>query len=410
MRNFSISLTFAAFFISFPAYGGQPAVSLSAENQPDSLISKKQDASMRDMLARRRFAPMWVPVRMCISTSNAAPSLPAPSAAYSMIWQPRGQEKLGLSDKQKESLIKINKEVVAKANCHVEKFKKLSPEEQTAEVKKWAGKPSPWRQQLDNQIRSQVESVLTPSQLQTLKDYSFCMRAVGLLYRATIRQEIGFSPEQEKRLRHTIRERLARFQKVSLKRAENIWAELTPKQQSMLPEVVKRQGPTSAVLSMAWELGFDFNCVPDYPMLTESPVRECLGLSVEQEEQLQALMANCGARAQKRLPSKKQPSKPEPDWEADAKKQVEAILTPQQLTMLNEINFHRQVALALCYPEKSKKVGITAQQTAEFQRLDKENLKHLYCIDDEALAKVMKMITPRQREKLRDEIKRNGGL
>ena len=47
-----------------------------------------------------------------------------------------------------------------------------------------------------------------------------------------------------------------------------------------LPEVVKRQGPTSAILSIAWELGFDLDSlVPGYPMLAAAPVRERLGLS-----------------------------------------------------------------------------------------------------------------------------------
>ena len=252
MRVFCITLAFAAFFVTLPAYGGQPAASSNTNKQHDSRISEKHAASMRDILARRRFAPMWVPVRMSPSASNAAPSLPVPSAAYSMIWQHRWQEKLGLSDEQKESLLKINKKAVAKALYHAEEFKKLSPEERAAEVKKWAGKPSPWRQQFDNDVRSQIEFVLTPRQLRTLKDVSFSKRVMGLLYKVKIRQEIALSPQQEDRLRCIIRERLARFQKMNLNRAEKIWAELTPKQQSMLPEVVKRQGPTSAALSMAW--------------------------------------------------------------------------------------------------------------------------------------------------------------
>ena len=62
-----------------------------------------------------------------------------------------------------------------------------------------------------------------------------------------------------------------------MERAEKQWSMLTPEQQAALPEVVKRQGPTSAVLSIAWELGFQLDAfVPGYPMLAEEPVRERL--------------------------------------------------------------------------------------------------------------------------------------
>ena len=143
-------------------------------------------------------------------------------------------------------------------------------------------------------------------------------------------------------------------------------------------------------------------------MLAESPVRKRLGLSTEQEKQLRVVMADSAARNEKALPErlskKTQPSKPPPDWEADRKKQVETILTPQQLTTLNEINFRRQVALVLGYPEKRKTVGITAQQAADFQRLDKETHEQLYRIDREMLGQALETLTPRQREQLREEI------
>lgn len=90
-----------------------------------------------------------------------------------------------------------------------------------------------------------------------------------------------------------------------------------------------------------------------FPMLAEAPVRERLGLSDEQEKRLHVVMVDSAARQEKtrqeRLSRKTQPSQSASDWESDGKKQVEAILTQQQLTMLDEINFHRQVALALGY-------------------------------------------------------------
>ena len=93
--------------------------------------------------------------------------------AYAEIWQPQWQEELGLTAEQKKKLLAINAKAVAEAKDHAERFKKLPQEEQQAQVKAWAGKSAPWRQQLDNEVCGQIEAVLTPQQLQTLKDYSF---------------------------------------------------------------------------------------------------------------------------------------------------------------------------------------------------------------------------------------------
>ncbi|MCX7425562.1 MAG: hypothetical protein NTW96_08065 [Planctomycetia bacterium] len=317
-----------------------------------------------------------------------------PSAAYSMIWGPRWQEEIGLSAEQKEKLLAINVKAVAEAKDRAEQFKRLSPEEQKAQVEAWAGKTAPWRQQLDNEICSRIEATLTAQQLQTLNDFSFPLYAVGLLYDANVRQEIGFNGEQEDGLRRIAQERLSRFQEVYMERAEKLWAMLTPQQQAALPEVVKRQGPTSAVLSIAWDLGFDLDhLVPAYPMLAEAPARERLGLSAEQQQHLRAVMEGLAAGKEKtrqqQLSKETQPSESAPDWEADAKKQVEAILNPRQLTTLNEINFRRQAALALGYPEKRKTLGVTAQQAADFQRLDEETHGRLYRIDREMLGQAL---------------------
>ncbi|MEN6365627.1 MAG: hypothetical protein ABFC88_02300 [Thermoguttaceae bacterium] len=406
MRFFSVILVLAICFATFPVLAEQPGGS-----PPPRPTKRAADDAMRDAMARVRFAPMWMPVPRFSKSSNTENALPIPAAAYSEVWQPQWQAELGLSAEQKGKLAAINAKAVADAKDHAEQFKKLSPEEQQAQVKAWAGKSAPWRQQLDNEVCRQIEAVLTPQQLQTLKDFSFPRYAVGLLYDAKVRQEIGVQPDQENRFRRIAKERIARFQAASMERAEKQWSMLTPEQQAALPDVVKRQGPTSAVLSIAWELGFQLDAfVPGYPMLAEEPVRERLALSTEQQKQLQSIMADSAARKEKerqeRFSRTAQSSQSPPDSEADAKKQVEAILTPQQLKTLNEINFRRQVALALGYPEKRKTVGITAQQEADFQRLDKETHEQLFRIDQEMLGQAMQILTPHQRQQLREEIDR----
>jgi len=413
MRLFQIALAFAASFVSFPAYGGQPI-----DSPPPMPPARADDEAARDAMAWLRFAPMWMPVPKFFPpllhfppTFSAEPALPVPSPAYSEIWQPQWQKELGLSAEQKKKLLAIHAKAMAEAKDRAEQFQKLSPEEQKAQMKKWAGKYPPRRGQRDNEVSRQIEAVLTPQQLQTLKDYSFPGLAIGLLYDAKIRQHIGFSAEQEDRLRRVAKERLARFQEVYMERARDLWDMLTPHQQAALPEVVRRQGPTSAVLSIAWDLGFQFDTlVPAYPMLSEAPVRKLLGLSAEQEKQLQVVVAHIAAKREKarqeQLSGKTRPTDAATDWEADAKKQVEAILTPQQLTTLNEVNFRRQVALALGHPEKRKTVGVAAQQAADFQRLDMVSHERLYRIDREMLKQALEILTSRQRQQLREEIDR----
>jgi len=388
MRLFRVASASAVFLVALLAYGGQPAGSSSPPGSPNP--GKPADAA-DDAMGMFRFTPLWWPVP---GPSHAETRVPVPSPAYAAIWQPECQKELGLSAAQQKALLAIYVKATAGAKHHAEQFKNLSPEDQKAQAKVWALR----RQRFDDDLRTQIETLLTPRQLQMLKDLYLPACAVIFLYEyAKLRQQIGFSPEQEDRLRRVARERLAGFQQISLALNEKAWTLLTPQQQAKLPEVVKHQGPTSATQAIAWELGFDFeNCVDSYPMLSEAPVRRRLGLSAEQEKKVQAVMAGSAARLKSRLRG----------VQTDDSKQVEAILTPQQLAALNTINFHRQVVLALGYPEKRKTVGVTDQQWAEIQRLIKDNREPMYRIDQEMLGRAEKIFTPRQREQLRGEVDR----
>jgi hypothetical protein len=401
---YPVALAFAATF-SMSAWGSDPG------------------DTPRDAMARLRFAPMWVAVPKPPADPRAETTVPA-SAAYAMIWRPEYQEAIDLSAEQKKTLLEINAKRVAEAAQHAEQFKSLPPEEQKAQVKTWAGRPSPWSQQFGNDIRKEIEAVLTPGQLRTLKDLSFPLYAIGLVFDAATRQEIGFSQGQEDRFRGVVKERFRRFQQEWLGRNEKVWSLMSPQQQKELPAVVKRQGPTSAVLSLAGELGFDLDAMaPGYPMLAEAPVRERLKLDTDQEKRLLAVMADAAQKresvsakmldeARRRVAGEKLPSKAGSSQESDlleeGKKQIEAILTPQQLTDLKEIDFRRAVVLALGYPEKRKAVGITEQQEADLARINKETDEQLYRIDREMMGQAIKILSAQQQQKLREKIDERG--
>jgi len=363
--------------------------------------SGRADGPASDVQARLSFAPLWIAVPRFPRPFNAGIDTPAPCAAYAPVWEPAWQEDLGLSDAQKRSLEAIRAQAGSEVERQSEQFQKLSPAEQKAMAQRWAGKPAPWRQRLDKDVCRQIEAVLTPQQAQTIREFAFPAYAVGLLYDEQTRRAIGFAAEQEDRFRRIAFERLARFQEMSMERAEKLWEMLTPEQKAALPEVVRRQGPTSAVLSIAWELGFDLDrWVPGHPMLSAAPVRRRLGLRPEQERSLDSLAAVFAAR------KAKEPQEQSLDREALAKKQVETILTPPQLTMLEAIDFRRKVALALGYPEKREEVGITPEQAARFERLDDEIHERRYRIDREMLGRALETLEPGQREQLRNEIDR----
>ena len=402
MRFFHVALVLAILLAAIPAHGGQPADSLPPKSRP----SKEMVDSLRETRARLRFAPMWMPVPKFARDPKAAPN-PAPSvAAYAIIWQPQWQEELGLSAEQKKSLMVINGEATAESKKQADEFQKLSPEEKKTQVKAWAGKSSPARRQLENTVHRQIEAILTPQQLKTINDNTFPEQVVGLLYDAKVRQEIHFTPDQEAQFRQVAKERLARFQEMSLNQAEKLWGMLTSEQQTAFREVVKHQGPTSAALSIAWELGFSSdNAVAGYPMLAETPVRKRLGLSTEQEKQLDAIVAEAAPRERARERQMLGEAPPESDldralWEEKAKKRVEAILAPEQLATLNEIDFRRRVVLAFGYPEKRKSADITEQQVADYEQLVKSAHKPMYEMDREMLGRAVEILTSAQKDKL----------
>jgi hypothetical protein len=384
-----------------------PSLAQAQNDKPNPEAAAKRKEAMREYVMNR-FAPMWIPVPRFPVDPKAQEALPVPSPIYHVIWQPQWQKELDLSPEQKQALLAIHAKALADSREHAAQFKNLSSEERLAKQKTWEGGQDPWWPQFNSAFRKQIEAVLTVPQLQTIKNHTFPEHVVGLLYDAKVRREIAFGPAQEDRLRSVVQERFARIQAVSLKRAEKVWGLLTPEQKADLPAVVKRQGPTSAILSLASEIGFgQDNVIASYPMLAESPVRERLQLSTEQAQQLQVVMTNAGARLKQAM---LQGESPHRDAESDDKKQVDAILTPAQLTMLDEIDFRRKVVLALGYPEKRESIGMTDAQQADLQRLDNETHVEHYRIDREMLGNALELLTPPQREQLNADVdRRNGG-
>ena len=247
-------------------------------------------------------------------------------------------------------------------------------------------------------------------------DVAFAAKAVGLLNDLQVRRRIGFTPQQEETFCRLRLERFRRVQLAILDSTDKWWATLTPEQQAKLHEPGMHARPLSG-LAYAFEVGGDESeSVPGYPFLAEAGVRDRVGLTAEQEKQLHAI-ARAYQEEQKPTPDEKrdgknriEPVTPEEFHRLQAarptQEKVEAVLTPRQLAMLKEISFRKNRSWAIDVPRISRAVGVTEKQKAELQRIRAEENEHLRRIDCAAIAQVMKILTPVQREKLRAEIDR----
>ena len=400
MRLLRAALVLAVALAAISAEGEQPSRSRSRKKA----FSQETVESLRETFSRLRFAPMWMTVPRFVR--DPAKTAPPPVAVYAIVWQREWQDELGLSGDQRKSLAEVHAKASAEVQRQNREFQELSAAEKRAKVKAWGGKTSPERRAIEGKVRREIEAILTPPQLKTIRDYLFPEQVAALLYDAKVREEIGLSPEQEGQFRAVVKEKLARVQEMSLLQAEKLWDMLTPDQRTAFEEIVKHQGATSATLAIAWELGFDFStAAPGYPILGEMPVRKRLALNAEQEKRLDAVTAEAAARQrareQRSLGEKPSESEPDSAWEEEAKKRVEDILTPMQLATLNDIDFRRRVALAFGYAEKRKAAGTTEQQFEGYKRLLEEAHEPLYAMDREMLARAVDILTSAQKEKMR---------
>ena len=147
--------------VGFFAIAGLASPSLAEEpnKKTDAPAAGKPTDAAPDPRAMSRammsFAPMWRPVPRFPIDPKAQEANPIPSHIYHVIWQPLWQKELDLSADQIQSLLAIKTKALADSQQNRDQFKKLSPEEQKAEVKSWAGKPAPWQQQFDKEFRIQ---------------------------------------------------------------------------------------------------------------------------------------------------------------------------------------------------------------------------------------------------------------
>ena len=93
---------------------------------------------------------------------------------------------------------------------------------------------------------------------------------------------------------------------------------------------------------------------------------------------------------------------------SEFRRQVEGLLTPQQVTALNDIRLHDKLRGLSQDRELVKKLGITEEQKVRLRRIAGEYGRIALATSREAKEKSLAVPTAAQRQKLRDELDRRG--
>ncbi len=273
-------------------------------------------------------------------------------------------------------------------------------------------------------VGKQVEEILSPRQLEVYKREAFPDLACAMLRYPEFLKTIGATPEQKERLAK-IQEQLERqTQEQERRYNEQSLAVLSPQQQEKLRAEIRRADEPPADGTAVWggTISVTFGSyletnvpdssetlpdtewgVPADGELTAGAYRRQLGFSAAQEKRWQEITAN--------YHKENETARTTEQWRrlvADFRRQVEGILTPQQATALKETRLHNKLRGLPEVGELVKSFDITEKQRARLRRLAAEFGLGVDSAWREAQEKALAVPTPAQRQKLREELDRQG--
>jgi beta-lactamase regulating signal transducer with metallopeptidase domain len=373
--------------------------------------------------------------------------------AYEMLMQPSVQRKLNLTAEQKQRLRDISNRywharqkiadgqfasVASKNQKDLEELLKKSAKakalaEGTA-IKLGSGGstggpgptfPREVLQQLEQQwqdARRQIDEVLTPAQLQMLKETTFrtFVFGTGTLLDPAIQGKLGMDQHERDAVRELDgrlqKEKRERLRNLTRERNERLLAVLTPEQRTRLHNLffASKSAPQ------------DYSSYP-FPSFTsfarngdDSPAKE-LGLSPAQWKQACDALSDIwkerirlqnelreipydDEKALKRNGEKTLQLVPE------GRKRLAAILTPAQLAAFEEMGFQNLLipSLRVARKDTQEKLGLSDEQVKTLHRIDAEYVDRPAEIYGELTDKMLAALTPAQQQMLRAEIDRRG--
>ena len=152
---------------------------------------------------------------------------------YTQLRQPHVQKELELVDEQKEKLQKIAADYAKTMRQDWAGYRDKSPEERQKMMADYREK----QKKQTELIRKQVEKVLLPQQLDTLKEVDFRARARNLLMNQWMTGRLELTEKQKKKLsenREQLQEKIRQLQRESLDKSLKL---LTPEQMKKLREM-----------------------------------------------------------------------------------------------------------------------------------------------------------------------------
>ena len=380
--------------------------------------------------------------------------------AYQLLLQPSVQRALNLSDEQRTRLRDIStnywperRQIAGKELADTESAKQTELAEYAAKARHGVvasghlGDGSPFSKEVVEKLerqwsgaRKQIEEVLTPEQLRTLKDLTFRTFAFGsgVMFEPEVFIRLGVAKTQQDQLRtlelQLQKEKERRLRSVPREKIKKMLAVLTRQQQAQLREKHSPDENPDTDCSM-----YPYPGLPSH--MPDTGVAEELGLSAEQCERVRKIVSahwtTLGAlqqeeqnltlgdeKAFKAIGEKRRQEM------ADLRKQIEAALTPEQWASCKEMAFENLAMPSLrmaaglaqlpdtmglterlgmaAYMALSGEMALTEQQRAALREIEAEYVdkpEQIYCeMTDKALA----AFTPAQQERLRAEVDRRG--
>lgn len=158
-------------------------------------------------------------------------------SAHPMLQMENVQKELGLTPEQKENLKDLAKKTVeamkAEPRFDWTKFRDMTPEERQKAQKEAADRYA----KRAKECRKQVEQILTPKQVEQLKDMEFRQRAASLLYMPHVLQQIELTDEQKQQMRKIREEMQSKMSQLQRETQEKTLKMLTPEQTKKLKEM-----------------------------------------------------------------------------------------------------------------------------------------------------------------------------
>ncbi|MGW8256308.1 MAG: M56 family metallopeptidase [Thermoguttaceae bacterium] len=281
--------------------------------------------------------------------------------------------------------------------------------------------------------RREIEKVLTPQQLKTLKDLSFQTYAYasGLMFEAKTLDKLNLTPRQKGkayRLDAKLREELnSRLRHVTSDKIENMLAVLSDQQRKQLEEKLNSPKKVEPVYGM-----YPY---PGLPYYDKKGAADALGLLDVQRKAINEILKKYWGNRIKIQQQMQKLSRDDADGLLAVQKkidklapavreQIEGIMTPEQLAAYKKMAYQNMAMpmlkgfMAASKPSKfAKKLegilkpfmddnGISAEQQAAMRRIEAESFEKPELIYREMTDKAMEAFTPAQQRKLRAEIDR----